>query len=343
MKMLSILLNIFLINPLLISSQTEIPLSIGGTRDDNNCLTSAGYSWCESSQQCLRIWETPCKDNYSDCNDCLERQRDGENIACPTKCDNIVINVPCSLQCRPPPCPMMPMMEGCRFTQPQKDSCGCDISCGSIDCQPQVSNQGETCGGFVMPGQQHICADGLECVNTMGPYIADAPGTCHPICTTVRDQWGNCVDDNCLQWNDGCNSCDVVNNQLTSCTESVCYSNNNDAHCTRISVTLTQQIPNNCASWYDGCNTCMVNNGQISGCTMMYCFTMNTPHCQSFTTDDLQENDICYRFCEDSSQTYIDRQNGCPSGTQCLSESTSLISFDSCGDRAKKCLTIKGH
>ena len=65
---------------------------IGGSRDTNNCLINAGFSWCEASQECLRIWETPCKDNYSDCNDCLERQRNGENIACPTTCDNVVIN-----------------------------------------------------------------------------------------------------------------------------------------------------------------------------------------------------------------------------------------------------------
>ena len=40
---------------------------VGGERDDNNCLTGAGFSWCETSQSCIRIWETPCEDNYSDC------------------------------------------------------------------------------------------------------------------------------------------------------------------------------------------------------------------------------------------------------------------------------------
>ena len=54
---------------------------VGGERDDNNCLTGAGFSWCETSQSCIRRWVTPCEDNYSDCNDCLRRQRKGENIA----------------------------------------------------------------------------------------------------------------------------------------------------------------------------------------------------------------------------------------------------------------------
>jgi len=55
----------------------------------DNCITSAGYSWCESSHSCIRQWETPCSDNFSDCSDCLERQRMGENIACPIECDRL--------------------------------------------------------------------------------------------------------------------------------------------------------------------------------------------------------------------------------------------------------------
>lgn len=37
-------------------------LGVGGQRDSNDCLIGAGYSWCESSQSCIRQWETPCKD-----------------------------------------------------------------------------------------------------------------------------------------------------------------------------------------------------------------------------------------------------------------------------------------
>jgi hypothetical protein len=34
---------------------------IGGDRDENGCLTSAGYTWCESSKTCIRKWETLCQ------------------------------------------------------------------------------------------------------------------------------------------------------------------------------------------------------------------------------------------------------------------------------------------
>ena len=61
---------------------------VGNQRDNNNCLISAGYSWCEDSQSCIRQWVTPCQDNFNNCDDCLSRQSNGENIACPEDCDN---------------------------------------------------------------------------------------------------------------------------------------------------------------------------------------------------------------------------------------------------------------
>ncbi len=34
---------------------------VGGDRDIHGCIGSAGYSWCEPKQKCLRIWEEPCE------------------------------------------------------------------------------------------------------------------------------------------------------------------------------------------------------------------------------------------------------------------------------------------
>ena len=108
---------------------------IGNSVDDNNCLISAGYSWCESSQECIRQWITPCQDKYTDCNDCLERQRNGENIACPEECDNIMIQNPCSLEC-PPPVPCPSPGPNCNYIPPLVDNCGCSNGCGTINCHP---------------------------------------------------------------------------------------------------------------------------------------------------------------------------------------------------------------
>ena len=65
---------------------SEESVMVGGQRDNNNCLTGAGYTWCEDAQLCIRHWEVPCADNYDDCNDCLMKQDNGLNLACPEKC-----------------------------------------------------------------------------------------------------------------------------------------------------------------------------------------------------------------------------------------------------------------
>ena len=79
----------------------------GGDMNTHGCIVSAGYNWCESSQMCLRQWETPCSDNYNDCSDCLKRQRKGENIACPLDC-NIIVD-PAAISPMPPtPVPIHP-------------------------------------------------------------------------------------------------------------------------------------------------------------------------------------------------------------------------------------------
>jgi hypothetical protein len=43
------------------NANTNEPL-IGGQTDAHGCLIAAGYSWCESKQKCLRVWEEKCYD-----------------------------------------------------------------------------------------------------------------------------------------------------------------------------------------------------------------------------------------------------------------------------------------
>lgn len=33
---------------------------VGGDRDEHGCIPSAGYSWCEATQKCYRSWEENC-------------------------------------------------------------------------------------------------------------------------------------------------------------------------------------------------------------------------------------------------------------------------------------------
>ena len=343
----------------------------GSQRDEHDCVLDGGYSWCESTQACQRPWETPCELTEVDekvnsffcassdiqmcrmmcpevdCGDDECAMRNGN--CCDYRCEDL--NNPitqCPDECPPPaPCPM-PMVEmGCRYVPSLPDGCGCNSGCGTIDCstRPKIT-EGGTCGGFMPYGMAGVCDDGLECVYSMGPMIADAPGNCRQVCSTLRDTWGNCIEDGCHHWFDGCNTCEVEDGRL-ACTEKMCFQTNGEAHCLddEIGDGHSTDIPKNCVTWYDGCNTCSAHNGELQGCTMMMCFTNNEPYCQAFTSGELNVGEICYRFCEDGSQNPIDRRNDCPKGTECDGRvsGTSMISFDSCSARAHTCNIINGH
>lgn len=101
-----------------------------------------------------------------------------------------------------------------------------------------ILNEGNICGGMMPANMISSCGSNLECVYSLGPMIADAPGFCRPTCPTVRDQWGNCVPDNCEVWNNGCNSCSYDNDikSLVSCTEEVCYTVKHEPSCERYST-----------------------------------------------------------------------------------------------------------
>jgi hypothetical protein len=112
---------------------------VGGERDTNNCLISAGYSWCESSNSCIRSWETPCKDHYTSCDDCLSKQRNGMNIACPTSCD---VEGPISIPLPETPCSDVMCLMYCENGFVQDDNgcntCRCSEQMTPVDPLPPV-------------------------------------------------------------------------------------------------------------------------------------------------------------------------------------------------------------
>lgn len=120
-------------------SQVSVEPLVGGSRDDNNCLISAGYSWCESSNSCIRSWETPCKDYFTSCDDCLNQQRKGRNIACPSNCD---VEGTISIPLPPDHCPEVMCMMYCEngFVQDSNgcDTCRCNDPMIAIDPMPPM-------------------------------------------------------------------------------------------------------------------------------------------------------------------------------------------------------------
>ena len=162
------------------------------------------------------------------------------------------------------------------------------------------SDEGDSCGGYTMPEYQTRCKDELECANTMGPMIADAPGTCSKPCLNnqTRNDYGICIiklPDNCATWFDGCNTCSVNNGQLGACTLMYCHTNN-EAKCT---------------SYYKNGNR-ILNIGDI---------------CYRFCEDNSQYHIDNKEGCPDSSK--------CKSSFNL--NSVSMIAYDSCDDRAWTC------
>ncbi len=51
-------------NPNEVSVPTPTPL-VGADRDAHGCIGSAGYSWCDLKNKCLRTWEEPCSEDVS--------------------------------------------------------------------------------------------------------------------------------------------------------------------------------------------------------------------------------------------------------------------------------------
>jgi hypothetical protein len=43
--------------PIALESEGQL---VGSDRDEHGCIGSAGYSWCELKQKCIRPWEEPC-------------------------------------------------------------------------------------------------------------------------------------------------------------------------------------------------------------------------------------------------------------------------------------------
>lgn len=73
---------------------------VGGDKDEHGCIGSAGYTWCEAKQKCLRIWEENC--SGEDMNEELCSSAGGHWNNCSNKCqiDNQGIEgAACTMQC----------------------------------------------------------------------------------------------------------------------------------------------------------------------------------------------------------------------------------------------------
>ncbi len=82
------------------------PPVVGGDRDEHGCIPSAGYTWCEESQKCIRPWEEACANSavpemtkelcdssnghWTDCGSKCQIDNQGkEGVACTMMCEQL--------------------------------------------------------------------------------------------------------------------------------------------------------------------------------------------------------------------------------------------------------------
>jgi len=78
------------------------PRPIGGDQDKDGCFIGAGYSWCESKQKCIRLWEEP-RDDGKDIDGKKICSKDSECIPFPAECHpHSCINEKSAFMFKPP-------------------------------------------------------------------------------------------------------------------------------------------------------------------------------------------------------------------------------------------------
>ena len=319
-------MNLIKIFTLYFSSFTNAQMLVGSQHDEHNCVTDGGYSWCETTSSCVRPWETPCPELVTETQQ-TEYCQNSPLQMCRMACAEPVCNAnQCAMRkgnCCEYTCESNYILGGNTNEIPKNcvswfDGCNtCTVNNGQLGgctmmmCFQQgtpkcrayaqgnrrlsehYSGENEMCGGFMPASMVKQCLPGLECVNTMGPMIADAPGVCKRGCSKLspsRDMYGNCVEPGCR-------------------------------------------------SWFDGCNNCLVGEHGQLGCTEMFCQNPTTALCNDNVQTKLKLNDICYQFCEDNSQPMINKRNDCPTGSVCIPTQVNQITYDTCGDRALRCIS----
>lgn len=338
---------------------------IGSQHDDYGCVTDGGYQWCESTQRCQRPWINPCPVDSVSIPEPTPSEPPTDTHKTDF-CSTSSIQL-CRMICPDPVCNsnQCALRSGscCDYTcvdniQGHRRSQNIPQNCASWydGCNTCQINTDGSIGGCTM--MMCFTTNTPECRSYYStPYLTptlsppptqlssnclhDSDCSSNKFCRQISatDLNKNCVDYSSL--NSQCGGyvapymisrcrpgleCVNVMGLMIADAPGICKEpcNNNN-----IRDSYGNCVDHNCRSWYDGCNTCLVNSNRLLSCTEQYCNNRESPRCLSFiNTNKLNIGDICFRFCEDSSQSNINRRMDCPLNSQCIDSNN--IGFDSC-------------
>jgi hypothetical protein len=90
-------------------TQSGVPPIVGNDSDEHGCKASAGYSWCEAKQKCIRLWEESCTDATSGAAGgtrlALTPCTDPRPQMCTMQYDPVCAEVDNGIRCIKAPCP----------------------------------------------------------------------------------------------------------------------------------------------------------------------------------------------------------------------------------------------
>lgn len=90
------------------------------------------------------------------------------------------------------------------------------------------------------------------------------------------------LDQDCISYYDGCNTCNKAENGTAICTLRACLQQE-EPYCITFKDNPSPlghpDIPFTCIRWYDGCNDCIIEEGEITGCTKRACIHQDVPKC----------------------------------------------------------------
>ncbi len=224
---------------------------VGGDKDSFGCIPSAGYSWCEAKQKCLRVWEENC----SDVNSVIEH-------TCTVEEKSATM---CTLEYMPV-CGKSVLNTGVVAYATYGNKCGaCSemkvVSYTPGECVPSVPTN---CTSWYDGCNTCFVTDG----NIMGctKMYCEVPQT--PKCLEYKQD----IPMDCVSWFDGCNNCGAKDGNLTMCTLMYCETPS-EPYCREFASDINKiQIANpastNCVDHNGTFSIVDTNEGQVGMCAL---------------------------------------------------------------------------